>query len=107
MNGCPTRLVDFTRSFYVASYFAIHPKNSSNSDAAVWAFNEKWLFESSLSFFEELNETSKKFKIRDDWQDFILSRSNDFLLKSHSSLKIDDRFQIKPTLTVVEPFLQI
>jgi hypothetical protein len=105
--GCPTRLVDFTRSFYVASYFALHSKNCNNSDAAVWGFNEKWLFERSVSFFEEINETSRKFKLRNDFQDFILSNSNDLLHKSHSSLNSDEKFQIKPTLIVVEPFLQI
>ena len=105
--GCSTRLVDFTRSFYVASYFAIHSKSSSNSDAAVWAFNEKWLLESSVSFFEELNETSIKLNLRDELQDFILINSNDLLLKSHRSIKSDENIQIKPMLTVVEPFLQI
>ncbi|MCH8558533.1 MAG: FRG domain-containing protein [Balneolia bacterium] len=104
--GCPTRLVDFTRSFYVASYFALHSKNCNNSDAAIWAFNEKWLFKRSVSFFEEINETSRKLKLRNDFQDFILSNSNDLLHKSHSSLNSDEKFQIKPTLIVVEPFLQ-
>lgn len=105
--GCPTRLVDFTRSFYVASYFAIHSKNNSYSDAAVWAFNENWLFENSVSFFEEFNETSKKSMLRDELQDFILINSNAFLLKSHSLIKSDEKFQIRPMLTVVEPFQQI
>jgi hypothetical protein len=105
--GCPTRLVDFTRSFYVASYFSIHSQNNNNSDAAVWAVNEKWLLEKSISFFEELAGTYKPLKLRDDWQDFILSSSNEFLNKSYNSLKSNEMFQIKTTLTLVEPFLQI
>lgn len=34
--GGPTRLLDFTESFYIASYFAVEP---SNEDACVWAIN--------------------------------------------------------------------
>lgn len=38
-HGCPTRLVDFTESFYVATYFAVcgHELNSSNY--SIWAIN--------------------------------------------------------------------
>lgn len=33
-HGCKTRLVDFTRSFYVALYFAV--RDCPDSDAAIW-----------------------------------------------------------------------
>ena len=35
-HGCPTRLLDFSDSLYIASYFAI---SESISDAAIWAIN--------------------------------------------------------------------
>jgi hypothetical protein len=35
-HGAPTRLLDCTHSFYVATFFAL---DSANQDAAVWAFN--------------------------------------------------------------------
>ncbi len=35
-HGCPTRLLDFTESPYIAAYFAIV---ESTSDAAIWALN--------------------------------------------------------------------
>lgn len=35
-HGCPTRLLDFTDSLYIASYFAI---SESVTDAAIWAIN--------------------------------------------------------------------
>ena len=35
-HGAPTRLVDFTRSFYVAAFFALE---SASEEAAVWAVN--------------------------------------------------------------------
>jgi hypothetical protein len=33
-HGCPTRLLDFTRSFYVAAFFAV---DDATTDSAVWA----------------------------------------------------------------------
>jgi hypothetical protein len=38
--GCPTRLLDFTHSFYVAAFFAVE---RATGDAAVWAINQKKL----------------------------------------------------------------
>ena len=35
-HGGPTRLLDFTESFYVAAYFAI---DGATEDCAIWAFN--------------------------------------------------------------------
>lgn len=35
-HGCPTRLLDFTFSPYVAAYFAVH---DSSTDAVIWAIN--------------------------------------------------------------------
>ena len=36
-HGGPTRLLDFTKSFYVASFFAVE---TAHEDACVWAVNE-------------------------------------------------------------------
>lgn len=38
--GSPTRLLDFTRSFYVALFFAIE---GANSDSAVWAIRPEYI----------------------------------------------------------------
>ena len=42
--GGPTRLLDFTKSFYVALFFAIE-SGYAETEAAVYAFNESKLFE--------------------------------------------------------------
>ena len=41
-HGGPTRLLDFTKSIYVALYFAIE---NSYSDATIWCINERKIFE--------------------------------------------------------------
>jgi len=45
--GAPTRLLDFTNSFFIATYFAIA---DSNEDAAIWAINRKIL---SINFRQD------------------------------------------------------
>jgi hypothetical protein len=39
-HGAPTRLLDFTRSIYVAVFFALM---EAVGDSCVWAFNDNWL----------------------------------------------------------------
>lgn len=43
-HGAPTRLLDFTYSIYVASYFAIE---ATDQDAAVWAVDGQWAINES------------------------------------------------------------
>lgn len=43
-HGAPTRLLDFTYSIYVASYFAIE---ATDGDAAVWAIDGQWALNES------------------------------------------------------------
>lgn len=38
-HGAPTRLLDFTYSIYVATYFAAE---NAERDAAVWAIDGRW-----------------------------------------------------------------
>ena len=42
--GAPTRLLDFTYSFYIAAYFALE---GVTNKCAVWAINDKWAREQS------------------------------------------------------------
>jgi hypothetical protein len=37
--GCPTRLIDFTESYYVATYFAVSDPNYKSDDYSIWAIN--------------------------------------------------------------------
>lgn len=57
--GAPTRLIDFTRSPYIACFFALEEDNC-NSKCAIWAINENWIKENSLSRIEDENVISKE-----------------------------------------------
>ena len=46
--GAPTRLLDFTYSFYIAAYFALE---EAEKDCAVWAINMGWIVEKSKAKF--------------------------------------------------------
>lgn len=39
-HGCPTRLIDFTESFYIATYFAVSDPNKKESEYSIWALNK-------------------------------------------------------------------
>jgi len=49
-HGAPTRLLDFTYSFYVAAYFALE---EADNDCAVWAINHRWAVEKSKNKFKK------------------------------------------------------
>ena len=49
-HGAPTRLLDFTYSFYVAAYFALE---ESEKDCAIWALNMEWTVEESKAKFKK------------------------------------------------------
>jgi len=71
-HGAPTRLLDFTYSFYIAAYFALE---ESEKDCAIWALNMKWSVEESKAKFKKgtrawkflhefvTEEKEKQFKI--------------------------------------------
>jgi hypothetical protein len=55
--GAPTRLLDFTYSFYVAAYFALE---ETEKDCAVWAINMNWVVKQSKAKFTK-GTTAWKF----------------------------------------------
>ncbi|KQC10062.1 MAG: hypothetical protein APR62_12760 [Smithella sp. SDB] len=57
--GAPTRLVDFTYSYYIAAYFAF--SNLGDEDRAVWAIDQDWLRNESQKHCKSiLGSTSRK-----------------------------------------------
>lgn len=52
-HGAPTRLLDFTYSVYVATYFAIE---RADGDAAVWAVNGAWAMRHSVELLRAVGK---------------------------------------------------
>lgn len=89
--GGPTRLLDFTYSFYVATFFAIH---NSISDSAVWSLNINYLLKKDSEFSSQIGKLS--------YQDIIkkyVERLNNF---------IGGKPSVQPdrSICIVEPFIQ-
>lgn len=68
--GCPTRLIDFTNSYYVATYFSVnlHKDNALSDSYAVWAIN-----------FPVLKEKSKEIKNSNRNMHFMLCPENELI----------------------------
>lgn len=61
-HGGPTRLLDWTYSFYIAAYFAIHDVNpTTETQCAIWAIDWEWWRENSLNELDpELRKSYEK-----------------------------------------------
>jgi len=58
-HGAPTRLLDFTYSFFVALYFAVE---EAEGECAVWAIDSHWL--------SGLNWNAGLFDTKEEWREF-------------------------------------
>jgi hypothetical protein len=89
--GAPTRLQDWTYSFFVAVYFAV---NDMKKDAEVWAINTNYIEESAIKIikekakFEKTSDEDMKKKIKNDscahiprlFEDIFINRPKPFVL---------------------------
>ncbi len=50
--GAPSRLLDFSKSPYIAAYFAFEQANLKHDKIAIWVINKIYLFQSAAYFFE-------------------------------------------------------
>lgn len=87
--GAPTRLLDFTRSPYVACFFALEKANTnskSDSKRAIWAIDTTWLIKTSLSRIKSLNG-QRDLTCRNLLDsDFISEHFDDFFVKKRLSI---------------------
>lgn len=68
--GAPTRLLDFTYSFYVAVFFAL--ENFQGNSPTIWSIDALWLQEQAIN---HLGTTEKEFmpgKIRKDFENYFM-----------------------------------
>ncbi len=95
-HGTPTRLLDFTRSFYVACYFSLM---DATGDSVVWAVDPFYLYDVMDRVFDV-----ERQGLRDEWDDLCVSKSNEYLatlLKTGNSYK---RQKVIKGIVPVQPF---
>ena len=81
--GAPSRLLDFTKSPYVAAYFAFEQANDENDKIAIWVVNKIILHQSAVSYFEnriDFSSESSKYAFDDQTFEnvFLESKKGDF-----------------------------
>ncbi len=64
-HGCPTRLLDWTRSSYVAAYFAMEDV-APNAVAAVWAVDIEWYKKAAV---DRASRNDRKIRLSTDFAD--------------------------------------
>lgn len=74
--GTPTRLLDFTMSPYVATFFAFESAGKSKNCYVVWAVNETWCSTTAVAIFNEAHKGEKEFVALHEYTD--LSREEYF-----------------------------
>ncbi len=114
--GCPTRLLDFTYSFFVALFFSIEkngfPKGNGitkKSEASIWAINIKWLEE---RFKNKANQSVRKLLDNDpnikenDTVQEILNNPQPFILNINP-LKFNERLVSQQSVFVMPLDLKV
>jgi len=69
-HGAPTRLLDFTYSFYVAVFFAL--ENFRGQTPTIWSIDALWLQDQAIN---HLGKTEKEFmpgKIKEDFEKYFM-----------------------------------
>lgn len=94
--GTPTRLIDFTYSFYIACYFAL---SGSRGDSAVWAIEPRWLLDIGGSAFDIDNLGV----LRDEMDDSIYSATNRYLGRFLSTASGTPEAKVLAGAVPVEP----
>jgi hypothetical protein len=95
-HGAPTRLLDFTHSFYVACYFALI---DATADSAVWAIDPDFL----------LRVLEKAFNVecqglRDEWEDLSTSEANQYLAELLATASSSEPEEVVKGAVQVHPF---
>lgn len=97
-HGAPTRLLDWTYSIYVASYFALeHAMN----DCAVWKIDKNWLNGEGEKLFRrisrmtEIFETGNDEKVEISFKEYVLGREPVTAVIQVGPFQLDERLTIQ------------
>lgn len=69
-HGAPTRLLDWTKSPYVASFIAFENAYKEKGEIAIWALDANWLFNASLARVQKAN-LNLNFRLIQNDSEFI------------------------------------
>lgn len=80
--GAPSRLLDFTKSPYVAAYFAFEQASLEAENVAIWIVDKIYLYQKAVYFFEgkisNINSNHYAFKDETFEEVFEKSKEGDF-----------------------------
>ena len=67
-HGVPTRLIDWTESSYVATYFAVEEATDLEGTCAVWAISSEWCqAKSAMAVRKKMKLSKEEFSNREDF----------------------------------------
>ena len=86
--GAPTRLLDFTYSFFIAAYFAMENPCENSCCHAIWAVRSEWVKEKGVKLLEHRGKDVRYLKNAQNEQEWELQQS---FFESLLNLQEDDR----------------
>jgi len=96
-HGAPTRMLDWTRSPYVALYFAM--QSDQGTEAALWAIDLKWLKERSNELLRRQEKNCPDVSDSDELDRYtnhiLLRPDNDEIIVSASPKQLNERMLIQ------------
>ena len=97
-HGAPTRLLDWTFSIYVVSYFALE---QATSDCAVWKIDKKWLKDEGQDLFRRISRMTEIFedgneeKVEEHFRNYVLNRPPVPATIQVNPFQLDERLTIQ------------
>lgn len=105
--GAPSRLLDFTKSPYVAAYFAFEQASEDYENIAIWVINKNFFYQKSLYYFEKKidDPSSKNYAFNDETFEKVFNKSKEIdfnCLFPVEPLNINQRYHLQQSIFVCQ-----